>query len=203
MKNLNEYIESGILESYVLGVASTEESAEVEDMCALHDEIQTEINRISETIEKYAQLHAIEPTVVVKPFLLARIDYAERLKAGEPPTVPPLLTEDSAIEDYQHWLKAEAAVLPEYFTNLHARIIGATPEAITAIVWIKEFSPPEVHTDEFEKFLIVEGTCDITICEKVYPLVPGNMLSIPLFVNHHVKVTSHIPCKVILQRVAA
>jgi mannose-6-phosphate isomerase-like protein (cupin superfamily) len=203
MKTLKEYIESGILESYILGITNAEESAEVEEMSAAHNEIRTELNMIRESIEKYAELHAIEPPITIKPFLLATIDYTERLKNGEPVTVPPILHEDSTIADYADWLKAEAAIVPDDFNNLHARIIGYTSEAITAIVWLKEFAPPEVHIDQLEKFLIVEGTCNITIGEVVHRLVPGDMLSIPLFINHNVKVTSEIPCKIILQRIAA
>lgn len=203
MKNVKVYIESGILESYILGSSTIIESAEVEEMSAAYDEIRTEINLISETMEKYAQLHSIEPPVIIKPFLLATIDYTERLKNGEPVTVPPMLHEGSVIADYADWLKAEAAILPDNFNNLHARIIGYTAEAITAIIWIKDAAPQEVHVDELEKFLIVEGTCNITIGDKVHQLVPGDVLSIPLYINHQVKVTSDIPCKIILQRIAA
>ena len=203
MKTLKEYIESGILESYVLGTTNAEESAEVEEMAGAHEEIRTEINLISESIEKYAQLHAIEPSVTIRPFLLAIINYTERLKNGEPVTAPPVLHKGSAIADYDDWLKAEDAVLPGDLDNLHARIIGYTQETVTAIVWIKDFSPPEIHTNELEKFLIVEGACNITIGEQVHRLIPGDILSIPLHISHHVKVTSEIPCKIILQRIAA
>ena len=61
----------------------------------------------------------------------------------------------------------------------------------------------EVHDDEFEKFMVVEGTCTITIEENKHELHPGDFLSIPLYKNHFVKVTSDIPCIVILQRIAA
>jgi len=203
MKVLKEYIESGILESYVLGTTNAEESVEVEEMAAAYEEIRTEINLISESLEMYAQLNAIQPSVTIRPFLLASINYTERLKNGELVTVPPVLQKGSVIADYNDWLKAEDAVLPDDFDNLHARIIGYTPEAVTAIVWIKDFSPPEVHTNELEKFLIVEGNCNITIGEKVHRLMPGDMLSIPLYISHHVKVTSETPCKIILQRIAA
>ena len=67
----------------------------------------------------------------------------------------------------------------------------------------KRFGSQEVHHDEYEKFLIVEGTCTITIGDEVHNLVPGNFLSIPLYKNHTVTVTSLIPCKIILQRIAA
>ncbi len=38
--NLQDYISSGIVESYVLGIASAEDSAEFERMCAAHSEVR-------------------------------------------------------------------------------------------------------------------------------------------------------------------
>ena len=94
-------------------------------------------------------------------------------------------------------------ILPDNFKDFHAKIIGYTPEMVTAIVWIRNMAPHEVHDDEFEKFLILEGTCDITIGDKVHKMASGDSLSIPLHIDHFVTVTSDIPCKAILQRIAA
>ena len=58
--DLKTYIESGILELYVLGQLSPEEEKEVQDMQAKHIEIQREIHEISLSLEKYAQLNAIK-----------------------------------------------------------------------------------------------------------------------------------------------
>ena len=44
--NIKEYIESGILEMYVLGHATKEESDEVEKMASTHPEIKKEMNKI-------------------------------------------------------------------------------------------------------------------------------------------------------------
>ena len=203
MKALKNYIESGILELYVLGMTSTEESAEVQEVAMQHEEIRTEIDRICEATEEYAQAHAVKPPITLKPFLMASIDYAERLKNGEPITSPPVLHNGSAVADYNFWLISKDAVAPKDFENIHARIIGYTPEMVTAITWIKDFTPPETHINQIEKFLIVRGTCEIVIGEKTHRLVPGDFLSIPLFISHHVKVTSIEPCLVILQRTAA
>lgn len=203
MKSVKKYISSGILESYVLGITSAEESAEVEEMSAAHSEIYLEIQLIRASLERYAELHAVQPAVTAKPLILATIEYIERLKNGEPVYVPPVLHNESVIEDYAFWLNNEAAILPDNFTNLHARIIGHTPEVTTAIVWIKEYTPPEVHRNELERFLIVEGTCEIVIGNEVHSLVPGDVLNIPLHIQHRVTVTSDVPCKAILQRIAA
>jgi mannose-6-phosphate isomerase-like protein (cupin superfamily) len=90
--------------------------------------------------------------------------------------------------------------LPTDLKDIQIRVIGSTPKMMTAIVWIKEMVPQEVHVDEHEKFLIVEGTCEITVGEDVYSFTAGDFMQIPLHKKHHVKVTSVIPCKVLLQR---
>jgi mannose-6-phosphate isomerase-like protein (cupin superfamily) len=203
MDRVKEYIESGILEMYVLGDISAEELLQVEQMALLHPEVAEEIETIAASLHTYAQLNAVEPDPIVKPFLLATIDYSERMKSGEEMSFPPMLTEKSVIADYAQWLNRKDIVIPEKLDDVHAKIIGYTPKMTTAIVWIKEMAPQEMHDDEIEKFLIVEGSCDIIIENQVHQLKAGDMLSIPLYKNHLVKVTSAIPCKVILQRVAA
>jgi mannose-6-phosphate isomerase-like protein (cupin superfamily) len=203
MPKTQSYIESGILEAYVLGSLSESEILEVESIIAGNKALLDEIEKISESLESFARLNAIEPDPTIKPFLLATIDYSERLENGEAVTFPPALNESSTIGDFSPWLSHEDMVLVGELESVHAKIIGYTPEQITAIVWIKKMAPEEIHTNEFERFLIVEGSCDIQIGETVHQLQAGDFLSIPLFENHFVTVTSSIPCKVILQRVAA
>ncbi len=203
MKDIKAYIESGILEMYVLGLTTEQESLEIKDLINSNEEIHLEIMRITASLENYASGADIKPNPMIKVFLLASIDYTERIKKGESVTAPPILNDNSKIEDYTNWLNRSDMILPKDFDQAHAKIIGYTPEAITAIVWLKSMAPQEVHTNEFEKFLIIEGSCDITIDENVYQLIPGDYLSIPLHSKHDVKITSIIPCKIILQRVAA
>ena len=203
MGNLNSFIGSGILEMYVLGMASDEEVNEVQEMAAAHESVRMEIKAISEALKVYAESKASAINSKVKPMLMAGIDYEERLKAGEVPTFPPVLNGDSTIADYSEWLNRADMIVPGDFNGMHVKIIGYTPEASTAIVWLQNETPYEVHTDEHEKFLIIEGTCDIDIDGDVHHMLPGSYMSIPLHAGHTVKVTSQNPCKLILQRVAA
>ena len=203
MKNYNELIESGLLELYVLGQTTPEESIEIQQLALLNESVRKEIFEIEVSIEKYAETHAIEPNPIIKPFLLAMLDFSDRMLAGETPFCAPMLSSDSKVEDFEVWLNREDLSIPQDFDNIHAKIISFTPEAVTAIVWIKEMAPQEVHDDQFERFLVLEGTCDVTIDKDVHQLVAGDYLTIPLHTTHHVIVTSSIPCKVILQRVAA
>ncbi len=202
MLSSKEYIESGILELYILGITSEDETKDVEMMASSDPAVKQEIVLIRESLESYTIANAIDPNPIIRPFLLATIDYTERLKNGEPISVPPLLNESSQIAHFESWLNRSDMVASDT-DSLFAKIIGYTPEAITAIVWLKDYAPHEVHDNEYERFLVVEGTCDIIVEDQVNQLVPGDYFAIPLHKNHLIKVTSSIPCKVILQRVAA
>ena len=200
---VQEFISSGILELYAMGQLSAQEQKVVEDMAGKHKAISDELDFINFSLEQLADEYAVEPDVAIKPFLMATIDYMARLEAGEAPTFPPELHEGSKREDYKEWLENKEYELQEPLQLMHAKIIGYTPTMTTAIVWLEKGAPPETHTDEFEKFMIVEGTCNIMIDGEDNHLVPGDVLIIPLFKEHLVQVTSNIPCKIILQRVAA
>lgn len=62
MEESNAYIESGILERYVLGELTTAERLEVERMAAAHDDVRKEIDAIEVALERYALAGAIEPS---------------------------------------------------------------------------------------------------------------------------------------------
>lgn len=202
MFDVSAYINTGILELYALGIASNEECHEVERMALEHAEIRTEIEKIKASLELYADAYSLQPNEVLKPFLMATIDYTERLKKGEPASAPPILSENSTVTDFDQWLQ-RPDMLSGGSADVFAKIIGYTREAITAIVWLKDYAPHEVHDNEYERFLVVEGSCDIIVEDQVNHLVPGNYFAIPLHKKHMVKVTSTTPCKVILQRIAA
>jgi hypothetical protein len=53
--NIQAYIESGILEEYVLGTVSPQEKQEVECMASIYPEIQQELQILETALEKYAQ----------------------------------------------------------------------------------------------------------------------------------------------------
>jgi hypothetical protein len=64
--DINSYIASGILESYMFGSASPEEIAEVEQMAIKFPEVKAELRAIEDALESYAFDHAIEPPADLK-----------------------------------------------------------------------------------------------------------------------------------------
>lgn len=201
--NIEEYIKTGILEMYVLGKTSDEENNEIAKLSNIYPEINNEIDEITASFIAYSESTVSEVKPTIKPMVMAIIDYTERLKGGETPKFPATLSKNSKISDYTEWLEREDMELPDYFTDIYAKIIGYDSQSMTAVVWIKDATPYEIHTDEHEKFLILEGSCDIITDSQTYSLTSGDYIDIPLHEGHVVKVTSLTPCKVILQRVAA
>lgn len=204
MYNVKDYIESGIIELYVMGSASPEESEEVERMAKLYPQVQSEIDAILEMFQTNAALNIKKPIPNVKALVMATIDYTERLKNGEVPSNPPILSSLSTKEDYAEWLN-RSDLQPEINSeDMVGKIIGFNEKATTLISWLKTGSPFEVHENQLERFLILEGTCQIEYANgEIHYLKAGDFIEIPLFMGHTLTVTSSIPCKVILQRVAA
>ena len=73
--NLQEYISSGIIESYVLNQITDEERAELEAMAAKHPEIKAEIRAVEEVLVNYAMAHSKTPPSDLKEQIFAKIQH--------------------------------------------------------------------------------------------------------------------------------
>ena len=72
--NIKAYIESGILEQHVLGMATPQESAEVIRYAMEYPEIQKEIDGIEETLLQFGQNQAIDPPAELKAKIMTQLD---------------------------------------------------------------------------------------------------------------------------------
>ena len=203
MNIIQDYKNSGMLELYVMGMTIPEENIEIFELALENSEIKTEIEAIENVLQFTGAAIAPEISPAITAMIMATIDYTERLKNGEEYISPPLLTKNSRIEDFNIWINRPNMQVSDNYKTIDAKIISASPELATIIVWLKHGAPIEIHEKEYEHFLILEGSCTITIGCDVHHLTPGDYLSIPLFIGHSVAVTSELACKIILQRVAA
>ncbi|MCX2450672.1 anti-sigma factor [Pedobacter sp. PLR] len=73
MKEGKAYIESGILELYVLGELNAAEQREVEAMAAKYPEVKKEITAIELAMEQYAMENAIAPSAELESIILGKI----------------------------------------------------------------------------------------------------------------------------------
>ncbi len=74
--NIQEYISSGIVESYVLGLASAEEQAEFEQLCSTNAELRQAKEAFEISLEKQALDNAVSPPAVVKQKIWAELNLA-------------------------------------------------------------------------------------------------------------------------------
>lgn len=72
--NTQEYISSGIVESYVLGLASDQEKAEFERMCAAHPEVKQARDAFEIQLEQQALKAAVKPPADIRSRLFAQIE---------------------------------------------------------------------------------------------------------------------------------
>jgi anti-sigma-K factor RskA len=72
--NIQEYISSGIVESYVLGLADQEERAEFERMCSAYIEVRKARELFELALEEQAMKNAITPAKNIKSKIFAEIE---------------------------------------------------------------------------------------------------------------------------------
>ncbi|RZK67899.1 MAG: anti-sigma factor [Pedobacter sp.] len=77
MENIKAYIESGVLELYVLGDLSPEDVLQVEEMAANYPEVKAEIAAIELAIEQYAMHNAVEPSAEVEARLFDKLGISD------------------------------------------------------------------------------------------------------------------------------
>lgn len=79
--DIKAYIESGILESYVLGYASEQEVQEVRCLSHIYPEIDEELKLVQAGIEKLASEQAVEPPLALKSSIMAAIQSEAQIPA--------------------------------------------------------------------------------------------------------------------------
>lgn len=95
--NIQEYISSGIVESYVLGLADDIEREEFERMCAAHAEVRAARVAFEQSLEENMMGNVLQPPSNLKSKLFSTIEMGKEADtpgysgdSGAPPVVPPV-----------------------------------------------------------------------------------------------------------------
>lgn len=96
--NIQEYISSGIIESYVLGLASEEERREFEQICEQYPEVLAARTAFELALEKQAVENAITPPAELKYKITEQISTTAKVISMQPATTRKI-----------NWLKYAAA----------------------------------------------------------------------------------------------
>jgi anti-sigma-K factor RskA len=109
---LKDIISSGLLELYILGLTSQDESIQVQQWIKQYPEVQKEIDNIQDAMESYALAHAIQPDQSVKKRILDQLSDSSQKNAI---TVPSGEINENAkvytISTYFKWAAAACFIL--------------------------------------------------------------------------------------------
>jgi anti-sigma-K factor RskA len=106
--NIQEYISSGIVESYVLGLADAGERAEFEQLCRQYPELVKAREQFEETLEKHALANAVKPPGAVKQKVMAAIQDSA---AQSTPKIPTMETTTTPVRSMNAWRWVAAAAI--------------------------------------------------------------------------------------------
>lgn len=73
VEDVKAYIETGILELYVLGDVTPDEKRQIEEMASKHPAVRAELNAIEQSMELYAEENAIEPSEQLRGRILGSL----------------------------------------------------------------------------------------------------------------------------------
>lgn len=113
--NIQAYIESGILEEYVLGTVSPQEKQEVECMSHIYPEIKEELLRTESALEEYALKHQTLPPPSLKESIFAQMDF----------DAPVAEEEETGVEEFESPIadSHEPKVIADVFDRVETREI--------------------------------------------------------------------------------
>lgn len=196
--NAQEFITSGLIESYCLGFTSQAENELIEQMALRYAEVQQEIVRVRALMNNVLKQTEIKPAPSVKTALMNTIYSRQSLSH---PEFVPLMHETTDFERFYASASANNLKGPvESFENLFVQELPSTVEVINFAVWAKKGHEEESHDDRKEFIAILEGSCDMFMNGEKKSFSKGEIIDIPVNIPHYAVITSAKPMFALVQR---
>lgn len=109
--NTSEYIASGVLESYALGLCNATEAAGVERMCELYPDVKAELEAIQLTLNGYGSAHAETPSSAVKERIFEEIAELEKASPTPAKVIPLNDRKENNSNTYRYFAAASILLL--------------------------------------------------------------------------------------------
>lgn len=117
--NIQDYISSGNIELYVLGLTSKEETEKIEELALQYPEIREAIDSYERTMESYVDLHAVNPSTGLKTKIIGAIEQQKELEddsTSEPEKA-------AAVYSIKRWKRFAIAAAVLFLTSLLLNVI--------------------------------------------------------------------------------
>lgn len=192
--NIEEFIESGQLDAYVLGMLPDDEAAEVATLIAQYPRLKQEAAEIESALKQYGAAVQADD----KEKLFAAIDLLEKdataLQQKELPQIHKHSDASAWLQTVKHLIPAVNETTPRVKELIHEDE-KICLYLVTTIVDV----PHETHENEKESFLILQGSCTCYVGNQVITLNAGGYVDIPMFTDHNVMVHPGVPVVAVLQ----
>lgn len=198
MDNINEFISSGIIEMFCMGLTNEAETAEVVRIALLHKEVRDEILQVTESLSRYAVTFRRTPSHDLRSKILD--SFSEEKSDIQ---LPVRLYNNISIAYWKQYLKEKAIAPPANYDPFFLAELPSDEKQVTYAVWAKKgASLEETHDSEEEWLFVLNGTCTMTINGRVSHHKAGDLISIPANVIHKAEATAD-DMVLIGQRIAA
>lgn len=200
--NIREYIASGAVEAYCLGILPESEARELTALALQYPELQAEIDQTLHTIELSLRVHPPAQSPQLRAGVLGLLEQLQQEQAIDLGN-PPLITRHS---DIRLWNEALRGIEPDVdMEQVKLHYLRDTEDYQLMVAWVNtEMMEDPHHNDEFqESFLILEGCCECDLGGQIVRLQAGDYLDIPFEVTHTFKNISPAPLthvKALIQR---
>jgi len=206
MIDINEYIESGVIEEYYLGILSEDNIDQLMELKTQYPELRAYMDNVAEANTMFFTSIQMEPPANSLLLVKAAIHDNRLWTNTQLDSETKLLPQFIKISKHTLIEKVEAVIKelkpPADYNNIFPTLLYADEKRQLILVWVKKNIPMEKHPELDESFFILEGTADCYIDDEVFQMVKGDFMSIPPKSKHEVLITSKTPAKAILCRVA-
>ena len=206
-KEIKDFISSGIIEIYCMGLASDEEKKLVEEFASGNKEVRDEIDSVSETLNQYVRVYSKVPDTLLKNKILTALLNSDNNRddnANTAFTFPPRLTTSSSASEWKKYISDNNISSPENFDMFHVLDLPGDDKQVTYIAWAKKGAVlEETHENEDEYLLMLQGKCSVTIDGKIGYYKEGDIVYVPGKALHRAEALSDEPMILIGQRIAA
>ncbi|HRI22810.1 MAG TPA: cupin domain-containing protein, partial [Panacibacter sp.] len=184
---------------YCLGLLNGEDCKTVEQYRESYPYVKEEIDSFMASLEQYALDCAVLPGKDIKNKTLRFADNQAMEDQANIQNLP-LLNKYSS---HENWLKIVKPLLPAQLMNdkMFIHELRNSNGIAQMVIWTAIDYPDEVHSDEQECFIILEGRCRCYIDDRITEMGPGDFLEIPLHAHHDVQVLE--PVLALVQRIKA
>ena len=197
--SLKDYIHSGMIEDYCLGLLTPEEMEDVAKQANINPEIKERISEYQLALKQYAAELGPATGKNQKKQLMEIIDNLEAETSINIKNLPLI----NKYSNSKKWLPVAKSVLPSALEEPTLMYELRDDKGINQfLLWTIADSPYELHEDVYETLLLLEGECICRVGEDAYHLHTGDFLPIPLHKPHNLEVVKG-PVLLLVQRLEA